>query len=205
MQAATFAERPRDLWRDWFGLAPPPGSSDEPRLLGELRAVDRTGTVFGAQNALLPPQPPNAAGIVPVIAENQGCWCLGYWPTTADPPDGAVFDCRTGEVHLELDHGFDELLYRASFEEAIFLSTNRLSHDIPAAVVDEHLSRHLVVPPLSDFEHYDLPAVWLLDGVLVMGFARENDSLWAGVRDRGAFDASVLPSLGQWFEWTEPA
>jgi hypothetical protein len=204
VEPPDFESKLHDLWRARFGLSAPQVDTGEPRLLAALRTLADQATVFGAQNELLPPQEPDGNGVVAVIAENQSCWCLGYRPGPAASPDAVVFDRTTGDIYLEIENGLDELLFRASVEEAIFLGWNRYASDIPVGRVDGLLHAHLLVPFLTDDSHFDLPALWQIDGVLLMGFGGTSYQLWAGVTDRAAFDASELPSLGRWFEWDGP-
>jgi hypothetical protein len=202
MQSDHFAGLSRQLWEDWFGATLPEhdGASAEPELLAQLRAVERDVRVFGFQNQLLDRQVPNEAGVVPVIAENQSVWTIGYRPDGTDAPDAVVFAGPMQIVH-EVSNGLAELLYRTSVIEAIFAGWNRMGiADEPSAAAA--LSPYEVVPAMRVESTFDLPAVWALGDVLVMGFGEPSEYvLYAGARDLSAFDRSVLPQITTWSEW----
>lgn len=202
MEGSRFGALLHELWRDWFGLEPPRSvAKGEPALLAELRVLASSTKLFGYQNFLLP-RAPSRDGVVAVIAENQNCWQLGYRASESPEPDGVVFDASTGQIHLEIENGFDELLYRTSVQETIFASPWLSARSVDRSKVRELLDPFHVVPALTDDENVMLPAIWSLPGTLVMSFG--PDDLWAGLKEQPLFETSQLPRVADWFGWNLP-
>lgn len=202
MPSDRFGALTRTLWEGWFGATVPEsnGPSTEPELLAQLRVLQRDVPIFGFQNRLLDRQDANEAGVVPVIAENQSVWTIGYRPDGTDAPDAVVLG-RPTQVVLEVPNGLAEMLYRTSVIEAIFAGWNRVGLADETSEVAAALSPYEVVPALRVAGMFDLPAVWALDDVLIMGFGEPaHYDLFAGARDMEAFDRSVLPQITRWSE-----